>query len=58
MDLFDMRYLIVISWITNKEISVKKGDKLDLSDGMSRIKCPTLVLGVKSDILFPVWFVQ
>lgn len=22
---------------------------------MARVKCPTLILGVKSDILFPVW---
>lgn len=28
---------------------------LSPSTGVARIKCPTLVLGVQSDALFPVW---
>jgi homoserine O-acetyltransferase len=43
MDLFDMS---VIDNCTGE---------LDLEQGMARIKCPTLVIGVKSDILFPSW---
>lgn len=27
----------------------------DLEDGLSRIKCPTMVVGVQTDILFPIW---
>lgn len=40
MDLFDM--------------SIEHNGKLDLHKGMSRIKCPVLVLGIQSDILFPI----
>lgn len=36
--------------------SVKSdAEKSDLAKGLERIKSPTLVIGVKSDILFPVW---
>ncbi|KAJ1906985.1 homoserine O-acetyltransferase, partial [Tieghemiomyces parasiticus] len=31
------------------------GDELNLIEGLRAIQIPTLVLGVKSDILFPVW---
>jgi len=40
----------------------KAMDLFDMGDGqksyeagVARVKCPTLILGVKSDILFPVW---
>lgn len=27
----------------------------DLEEGLSRITCPTMVIGVQTDILFPIW---
>ena len=35
-------------------MSIEVNGKLDLAAGMSRVKCPTLVLGIQSDILFPI----
>ena len=26
-----------------------------LHEGLCRVKCPTMVIGVKTDILFPIW---
>ena len=26
-----------------------------LQDGLTRVKCPVMVIGVQTDILFPIW---
>jgi homoserine O-acetyltransferase len=26
-----------------------------LKEGLSRVKCPVMVVGVQTDILFPIW---
>lgn len=53
---YDPNSFIVISKAMDLfDLSVEHNGELDLKKGISRIKCPVLVIGIQSDILFPIW---
>jgi homoserine acetyltransferase len=56
MDLFDMTYPLPIPGSKAPEEKTEKTDRMNaLIKGMSSIQMPTLILGVQTDLLFPVW---
>ncbi|KAJ3347134.1 hypothetical protein HDU91_006852 [Kappamyces sp. JEL0680] len=64
MDMFDMSYPLPTCTPDGLTMAAKQEQEPDLSalsktealvKGMSKIQMPTLVLGVQTDLLFPVW---